>query len=51
MAFSSWYESVPNVKRDPDADVQLTRLRFVRAIGLTIKQGLALLGIKTLERM
>ena len=42
---------MPNVKRETNASIQLTRLRFAKAIGLTVKTGLSLLGIKTLERM
>jgi len=50
-AFSSWYESAPSLKKEENVDVQATRLQFVEAISLVIKQGLFLLGIDTLERM
>jgi len=49
--FSSWYEDVPNVRREADIHIQMTRLMFAKSIGMVIKCGLGLLGIKTLERM
>lgn len=49
-ALSSYYES-SSIKRAESPELQATRLVFVAAIGDTLKKGLNLLGIKTLERM
>ena len=48
--FSRMYESV-SVKKAETAQLKVTRLIFVDAIGTSLKQGLDLLGITTLEKM
>jgi arginyl-tRNA synthetase len=50
QAFSSWYED-HSVKNAETADLMATRLEFCAAIAETLKKGLALLGIASLERM
>lgn len=49
-SFSSWYENV-SVKSEPDMHKQAALLQFITAIGETLKKGLSLLGIHTVERM
>jgi len=49
-SYNIWWEQVP-VKSAEDIHVQATRLAFVRAFALVLKQGLALLGIATIDRM
>lgn len=48
--FSSFYEQCPVLKAD-SPDVVLARLRLTELTGLTLKKGLELLGIGTVERM
>jgi arginyl-tRNA synthetase len=48
--FSSFYEHCPILAADNEAQKQ-SRLRLAALTGKTIKQGLNLLGIETLERM
>ncbi len=49
-AFSSFYEACPILVCD-DQDVKNSRLKLAALTAKTLKQGLSLLGIKTLERM
>lgn len=50
--FSSWYENPDNsVANAATEDLKATRVDFIKAIGKTLKFGLGMLGIKTLERM
>jgi arginyl-tRNA synthetase len=48
--FSSFYENCPILAADSPAQQQ-SRLRLAALTGLTLKQGLELLGLETLERM
>ena len=48
--FTSFYEACSVANADT-IQLKITRLQFIKAIGLTIKQSLYLLGIETLERM
>lgn len=48
--FSSFYENCPILTAESEAQ-KLSRLRLAALTGKTIKQGLNLLGIETLERM
>ncbi len=48
--FSSFYENCPILVAE-DAAVQQSRLRLAALTGRTLKQGLELLGLTTLERM
>jgi arginyl-tRNA synthetase len=48
--FSSFYEHCPILSADTE-DQKMSRLRLAALAGKTIKQGLNLLGIETLERM
>ncbi|MDF7676552.1 arginine--tRNA ligase [Neisseriaceae bacterium ESL0693] len=48
--FSRFYESCPILKANTEA-IRASRLQLARLIGLTLKEGLALLGIDTLEAM
>jgi arginyl-tRNA synthetase len=49
-AFNRFYSDVPILKADSPATVRM-RLTIIRAFALTLKQGLALLGITPPERM
>src|SRR5690606_18647382 len=48
--FSSFYENCPILAAEDQA-TQQSRLRLAALTGRTLKQGLALLGLETLERM
>jgi arginyl-tRNA synthetase len=48
--FSSFYEHCPILSAETEQQ-KMSRLRLAALAGKTIKQGLNLLGIKTLERM
>jgi arginyl-tRNA synthetase len=48
--FSSFYEACPILNNEDDA-VKQSRLKLAALTAKTIKQGLELLGIETLERM
>ncbi len=48
--FSSFYENCPILSADDEAQKQ-SRLRLAALAGRTLKQGLELLGLETLERM
>ncbi|UVL14618.1 arginine--tRNA ligase [Pseudomonas atacamensis] len=48
--FSSFYENCPILAADTPAQMQ-SRLRLAALTGRTLKQGLELLGLETLERM
>ena len=48
--FSSFYENCPILGAD-NAEQQQSRLRLAELTGRTLKQGLKLLGLETLERM
>ncbi len=48
--FSSFYENCPILTAEDEA-TQQSRLRLAALTGRTLKQGLALLGLETLERM
>jgi arginyl-tRNA synthetase len=48
--FSSFYEQCPVLRAEDEATI-LTRLRLTDLTGLTLKKGLELLGIGTVERM
>ncbi|MGZ7458248.1 arginine--tRNA ligase [Pseudomonas sp. Ma2-10] len=48
--FSSFYENCPILSADTPAQMQ-SRLRLAALTGRTLKQGLELLGLETLERM
>jgi len=48
--FSSFYEACPILSTE-DEDVKLSRLKLAQLTAKTLKQGLDLLGIETLERM
>ena len=48
--FSSFYENCPILSADDEA-IRHSRLRLAALTGRTLKQGLELLGLKTLERM
>ena len=48
--FSSFYEHCPILSADDQA-TQQSRLRLAALSGRTLKQGLELLGLHTLERM
>ena len=48
--FSSFYENCPILSAEDEA-VQQSRLRLAALTGRTLKQGLELLGLETLERM
>jgi arginyl-tRNA synthetase len=48
--FSSFYENCPILAAE-DPATQLSRLRLAALTGRTLKQGLELLGLETLERM
>lgn len=48
--FSRMYDSCPVLKASSE-ELKWTRTHLVQAVGLILKQGLALLGIQTLERM
>ena len=49
-AFSSFYEHCPILNHD-DQQVKLSRLKLALLTERTLKQGLDLLGIKTVEKM
>jgi len=49
-AFSSWYENF-SVKNAETPDLMATRRQLCEAMANTLKLGLSLLGIRTLERM
>ncbi|RUO38998.1 arginine--tRNA ligase [Pseudidiomarina aestuarii] len=49
-AFSSFYEACPILNHD-DAAVRASRLKLAALTAKTLRQGLALLGIQTLEKM
>ena len=48
--FSAWYEQC-SIIRAETAELRVARLHFIEAIAAVIKNGLGLLGIRTLERM
>lgn len=48
--FNKMYEEV-SVKNAETAALKATRLEFIRAVSVIMHQGMALLGIKTVERM
>jgi len=48
--FSSFYENCPILNAEDEVQKQ-SRLRLAALAGLTLKQGLELLGLETLERM
>lgn len=48
--FASFYDQC-NVLNEPDAALRLSRLGFVHLTGRTLKKGLELLGISTVDRM
>ncbi|TDQ57337.1 arginyl-tRNA synthetase [Mesocricetibacter intestinalis] len=48
-AFSAFYEHCPILNAEPE--LKLSRLKLARLTEKTLKQGLALLGIKTVEKM
>jgi len=48
--FSSFYEACPILVGDDEA-VKQSRLKLAALTAKTVKQGLSLLGIQTLERM
>ena len=48
--FSSFYENCPILSAEDEAQKQ-SRLRLAALAGRTLKQGLELLGLETLERM
>jgi arginyl-tRNA synthetase len=48
--FSSFYENCPILSAETPAQMQ-SRLRLAALTGRTLKQGLELLGLETLERM
>ncbi|MET0331978.1 MAG: arginine--tRNA ligase [Dyella sp.] len=48
--FSSFYEHCPVLNADND-ELRVSRLRLAALTGRTLKQGLELLGLETLERM
>lgn len=48
--FSRFFENCPVLKAESEA-LQATRLELTQATGAVLKQGLALLGIETLDRM
>ena len=48
--FSSFYENCPILAAEDEA-TQQSRLRLAALTGRTLKQGLELLGLQTLERM
>jgi len=48
--FSSFYENCPILSADT-AEQKQSRLRLAALTGRTLKQGLELLGLETLERM
>lgn len=48
-SFNLFYEAVPVLKAEKD--LRQARLALISAVAITIKNGLNLLGIKTLERM
>ena len=48
--FSSFYEHCPILTAENET-VKQSRLRLAALTGKTLKQGLALLGLETLERM
>ncbi len=50
-AFMSFYEACPINKDDVSAEEKASRLRLCAATANTLKVGLSLLGIETLERM
>ncbi len=50
-AFMSFYEACPINKDDVPADAKASRLRLCAATANTLKVGLSLLGINTLDRM
>jgi len=49
--YMSFYEACPILKDDIADDVKLSRLALCQLIANTLKQGLDLLGIETMERM
>lgn len=49
QAFSTFYENAPVISAEPD--VQASRLAIVEAAAQTLKNGLALLGIETVDEM
>jgi arginyl-tRNA synthetase len=48
--FSSFYENCP-ILASEDETLRNSRLRLAALTGRTLKQGLELLGLETLERM
>jgi len=48
--YNAWYEQV-SIKDEPDINVQATRLVFLDAFARLLRAGLAVLGIRTIERM
>ena len=50
MTFNLFYEKVP-VLREQDNEVRMARLGLVKALGITLKNTLELLGITALDRM
>ena len=49
--YMSFYEACPILKDDVSEDVKQSRLALCQVIAKTLKQGLELLGIETMERM
>jgi arginyl-tRNA synthetase len=49
--YMSFYEACPILKDGIDSDVKNSRLQLCQLIGATLKQGLTLLGIETMEKM
>lgn len=49
--FMSWYQSVGKIKDMEDETRKFALLGFVDAFGITLKSGMALLGVDTVERM
>ena len=45
------YEKVPMLIHERNPVMLVTRLEFIEAISLVLQKGLALLGIRTLERV
>ena len=49
--YMSFYEACPILKDDIDEATKTSRLALCQNIGDTLKQGLTILGIETMERM
>jgi arginyl-tRNA synthetase len=49
--YMSFYEACPILKSDIDEQVKQSRLALCQVIAVTLKQGLDILGIETMERM